>query len=276
MALERYIAICKPLHHPQLCTVKRTYILIGLIWLLSSVPALTDIFIVLTHQLPHFPTKYLDLQEVVCKQKAQILTAHRLYDCTIDILPGTSSPKRHLFFLISTEKKAMEDYIQKAVALGVLRPSASTAGAGFFFVVEKEWRSSGYEYFVMPFGLMKVPAAFQHNHQQGPQDALDHYEFICFDNILIFSHTVDKHIEHCDLDHSPEIIIPSSRVMAPIQWELEDPFRGSLSLAFAFRVLEKLHGDWGTAEVCDQMGYTAPPSGPRPHEGFQSNALYSA
>ena len=45
MALERYIAICKPLHHPQLCSVNRTYIVIGLIWLLSSVPALTDIFI---------------------------------------------------------------------------------------------------------------------------------------------------------------------------------------------------------------------------------------
>ncbi|XP_036425597.1 odorant receptor 131-2-like [Colossoma macropomum] len=50
MALERYIAICKPLHHPQLCSVKRTYILISLIWLLSSVPALTNIFIVLVNE----------------------------------------------------------------------------------------------------------------------------------------------------------------------------------------------------------------------------------
>ncbi|XP_072539319.1 odorant receptor 131-2-like [Salminus brasiliensis] len=50
MALERYIAICKPLHHPQLCSVNRTYILIGLIWFLTFVPALTDIIIVLVNE----------------------------------------------------------------------------------------------------------------------------------------------------------------------------------------------------------------------------------
>ncbi len=32
MAIERYIAICKPLHHPQICTVRRTYFLIWFIW----------------------------------------------------------------------------------------------------------------------------------------------------------------------------------------------------------------------------------------------------
>ncbi|XP_034168076.1 odorant receptor 131-2-like [Pangasianodon hypophthalmus] len=50
MALERYIAICKPLHHPQICTVKRTYICIGLIWLLSFVSVATDIIITLLNQ----------------------------------------------------------------------------------------------------------------------------------------------------------------------------------------------------------------------------------
>ncbi|XP_066520094.1 odorant receptor 131-2-like [Hoplias malabaricus] len=49
MAIERYIAICKPLHHPLLCSVNRTYILIGLIWFLNFVPALADIFISLVN-----------------------------------------------------------------------------------------------------------------------------------------------------------------------------------------------------------------------------------
>ncbi|XP_017567156.1 odorant receptor 131-2-like [Pygocentrus nattereri] len=50
MALERYIAICKPLHHHRLCSVNRTYVIIGLIWILTSVPALTDIIIVLVNE----------------------------------------------------------------------------------------------------------------------------------------------------------------------------------------------------------------------------------
>ncbi|KAL2090655.1 hypothetical protein ACEWY4_012918 [Coilia grayii] len=47
MAIERYIAICKPLHHAQICTVRRTYVLIGLTWGVGLIPALVDVVIVL-------------------------------------------------------------------------------------------------------------------------------------------------------------------------------------------------------------------------------------
>ncbi|XP_065135463.2 odorant receptor 131-2-like [Paramisgurnus dabryanus] len=47
MAIERYIAICKPLHHPRICTVRRTYILISLIWGVGVIPALADFFLFL-------------------------------------------------------------------------------------------------------------------------------------------------------------------------------------------------------------------------------------
>ncbi|XP_062852797.1 odorant receptor 131-2-like [Trichomycterus rosablanca] len=45
MALERYIAICKPLHHPQICTVRRTYFLIFFIWIAGIIPPLIDLVI---------------------------------------------------------------------------------------------------------------------------------------------------------------------------------------------------------------------------------------
>ncbi|XP_073708697.1 odorant receptor 131-2-like [Garra rufa] len=45
MAVERYIAICKPLHHHQICTVRRTYILISLIWGVGVIPGLTDLIV---------------------------------------------------------------------------------------------------------------------------------------------------------------------------------------------------------------------------------------
>ncbi|XP_073707248.1 odorant receptor 131-2-like [Garra rufa] len=60
MAVERYTAICKPLHHHQICTVRRTYILISLIWGVSVLPGLTDfIIIVIVHPLSIFTTDTL-------------------------------------------------------------------------------------------------------------------------------------------------------------------------------------------------------------------------
>ncbi|XP_070849772.1 odorant receptor 131-2-like [Chaetodon trifascialis] len=54
MAVECYIAICMPLRHGQICTVRKTYILIGLIWVASAFSALPDLFILLATEPLHF------------------------------------------------------------------------------------------------------------------------------------------------------------------------------------------------------------------------------
>lgn len=50
MAVECYIAVCLPLRHAELCTIKRTYILIGSIWSMSAVSTLPDVFILLAKE----------------------------------------------------------------------------------------------------------------------------------------------------------------------------------------------------------------------------------
>ncbi|KAJ8358581.1 hypothetical protein SKAU_G00151060 [Synaphobranchus kaupii] len=54
MAIERYIAICNPLRHAQLCTVNRTYILIAIIWALGAAAILPDLFVLLVTESNEF------------------------------------------------------------------------------------------------------------------------------------------------------------------------------------------------------------------------------
>uniref|UniRef100_A0A8C6T667 G-protein coupled receptors family 1 profile domain-containing protein n=1 Tax=Neogobius melanostomus TaxID=47308 RepID=A0A8C6T667_9GOBI len=50
MAIECYIAVCFPLRHAQICTVKKTYIVISFIWLISALYLLPDVFIALVKE----------------------------------------------------------------------------------------------------------------------------------------------------------------------------------------------------------------------------------
>ncbi|XP_044205323.1 odorant receptor 131-2-like [Thunnus albacares] len=64
MAVECYIAICLPLHHIQICTVKRTLMLIGLIWTTSMLSVLPDLFITLaTEPLDFFHSRVFCLRQ---------------------------------------------------------------------------------------------------------------------------------------------------------------------------------------------------------------------
>uniref|UniRef100_A0A3Q1HZH7 G-protein coupled receptors family 1 profile domain-containing protein n=1 Tax=Anabas testudineus TaxID=64144 RepID=A0A3Q1HZH7_ANATE len=66
MAVECYIAICFPLRHLQICTIKRTILLIGLIWITSMLSVLSDLFITLaTEPLNFFHSQVFCLRQIV-------------------------------------------------------------------------------------------------------------------------------------------------------------------------------------------------------------------
>lgn len=104
---------------------------------LPSVPS-SDLPIIEIIDLSSLSSCYHELKAVFSIAKASSLPLHRPYDCSIELLPGSTLPKGHLFNLSGPEKTAMEAYIHEALSSGHIRPSSSPVGAGFFFVEKKD------------------------------------------------------------------------------------------------------------------------------------------
>lgn len=88
--------------------------------------------------LSSVPPEYHDLGQAFSKDLVQSLPPHRPYDCGIDLLPGAPLPTSRLYSLSKPEREAMECYISESLAAGIIRPSTSPLGAGFFFVEKKD------------------------------------------------------------------------------------------------------------------------------------------
>lgn len=54
MAAERYVAVCLPLRHAQLCTVRKTHLLIGIMWAFSTLAIAPDVVFILATEPPAF------------------------------------------------------------------------------------------------------------------------------------------------------------------------------------------------------------------------------
>uniref|UniRef100_A0A3Q2Y3L8 Olfactory receptor 2T11-like n=1 Tax=Hippocampus comes TaxID=109280 RepID=A0A3Q2Y3L8_HIPCM len=64
MAAECYVSVCLPLHHARICTVRRTLLLIALIWTASLISTLPDLFVTLdTEPIEFFSSRIFCLRE---------------------------------------------------------------------------------------------------------------------------------------------------------------------------------------------------------------------
>ncbi|OCT96421.1 hypothetical protein XELAEV_18014099mg [Xenopus laevis] len=79
MALERYIAICFPLRHVELCTVQKTNVAIALIWVVGLIPNVADLIVMASSLKTNFLTLY-----VICNREA--LTFNKLQFTIVTIV----------------------------------------------------------------------------------------------------------------------------------------------------------------------------------------------
>ncbi|KAI3368207.1 hypothetical protein L3Q82_007933 [Scortum barcoo] len=82
--------------------------------------------------LSRVPPCYHDLREVFSKSKVTSLPPHQTLDCAIDLLPEAPIPKARLYAISGPEREAMDEYIEASLRSGIIRPSSSPAGVGFF------------------------------------------------------------------------------------------------------------------------------------------------
>ncbi|KAK3567175.1 hypothetical protein QTP86_011394 [Hemibagrus guttatus] len=117
----------------------------------------------------HLPHQYTDFMEVFSEEMVARLPLHQVWDCAIDLLPNTSLPKWWIYHLSLPESKAMEEYIETALAVGHILPSTSPAAAGFFFVGKRDgglrpcidYRGLNAITVRYPYPLPLVPAALK-------------------------------------------------------------------------------------------------------------------
>ncbi len=69
--------------------------------------------------LADVPEAYHDLRAVFSKVRTS-LPLHRLYDCAIDLLPGTFPHKGHIYSLSRPEREAIEIYFNDSQVAGII------------------------------------------------------------------------------------------------------------------------------------------------------------
>ncbi|KAK3521087.1 hypothetical protein QTP86_013380 [Hemibagrus guttatus] len=124
----------------------------------------------------HPPQEYAEFREVFSEERAARLPAHQPWDCAINLLPNASPPRGRVYPLSLPESKAMEEYIETALAAGHNRPSTSPAAAGFFFAGKKDGGLRpcidyrGLNAITVPFPLSSAPGTCSAGAAEGGED----------------------------------------------------------------------------------------------------------
>ena len=88
--------------------------------------------------LSSIPQEYHDYADVFSKAKADTIAPHRPYDLKINLDPDASPPISHMYSLLQSELKSLQEFIDEHLRIGFIRPSNSPHGAPILFVHKKD------------------------------------------------------------------------------------------------------------------------------------------
>ncbi len=131
-------------NNPQFNWVEGTFLSWGLSChvkcLVSAMPAVSSVSVFQEEpgDLSGVPEEYHDMRAVFSRSRATSLPPHRPYDCSIDLVPGSTPPRGRLYSLSAPEREALERYLADSLAAGTIVPSTSPTRAGFFFMKKKD------------------------------------------------------------------------------------------------------------------------------------------
>ncbi|CAM4349732.1 unnamed protein product [Leuciscus chuanchicus] len=173
------------------------------------------------------PEEYHDLRAVFSRSRVTSLPPHRPYDCSIDLLPGAFPPRAGAgFFFVKKKDGSLRpciDYrglneitVKNRYPLPLMASAFELLqGAKVFTKLDlrnachlirikegDEWKTAfntplgHFEYRVLPFGLVNAPAVFQALINDVLRDMLNVFVFVYLDDILIFSPSLQVHVQH--------------------------------------------------------------------------------
>ena len=81
---------------------------------------------------------YSDFADVFSKAKAGSLAPHRPYNLKVVTPPEVVPPPGHMYSLLETETKALQEFLDEHLALGFIHPSRSLHGVPVLFVKKRD------------------------------------------------------------------------------------------------------------------------------------------
>ncbi|KAK3518322.1 hypothetical protein QTP86_018839 [Hemibagrus guttatus] len=211
--------------------------------------------------LGRIPRVYEDFREVFSEERAARLPSHQAWDCAIDLLPNASPPRGRVYPLSLPETRAMEEYIEEALAVGHIRPSTCQ---GCFtsapilhhpdpdlpFVVEVDASSSGLgavlsqrhgepgKLHPCAFYSRKLMAA-EANYNVGNRELLSIKATLeewrhwlegfsvtyCPGSKNGKADALSRQFEAASEPMQPDLILPATAILAPVQWSLMEEIR---------------------------------------------------